>query len=175
LPLTDYKFCPLCGKGLGKRKAGGRLRDACDCGYVNWANPVPAAGMFILRGEECLWVRRAEEPFKGQWSMPSGFQEWEEDIRDCAVREVLEETGLQVETGALIGVYSAFDDPRNNALLVVYLGRVTGGREAAGDDASELGWFPLESPPEPVAWEPHRRALADLVELLHRGEIRSEG
>lgn len=95
--------------------------------------------------------------------MPSGFQEWEEDIRTCARREALEETGLEVELNRLVGVYSAFDDPRHNALLVAFAGRVTGGELQAGDDAAEARWFPLDAPPEGIAWACHRQALADLL------------
>ena len=109
-----------------------------------------------------LWVRRAGEPRKGQWSLPSGFQEYDEEIAACARRELVEETGLDVELDSLLGVYSAFDDPRHNALLVVYTARYAGGEAVAGDDADALGWFPVDSPPEPLAWDSHRRALADL-------------
>ena len=161
--VKRYDFCPLCGAKLTTGEAGGRPRRLCACGWVDWANPVPAAGVFILKGAECLWVRRAEEPRRGLWSLPSGFQEWEEDIRACARREALEETGLEVELERLVGVYSAFDDPRHNALLVAFTGSVNGGELRAGDDADEARWFPLDAPPEDIAWACHRQALADLL------------
>lgn len=164
--MKDYRYCPICGEPLNLVPAGGRLRQTCACGWTNWRNPAPAAAVALLRGGELLWVRRAGEPRRGQWSLPSGFLEWEEDIRDCARRELREETGLEARLGRLLGVYSAFDDPRGNALLVVYQGEPTGGEERAGDDAGELGWFPLDEPPAPIAWEPHRRALADLQRRL---------
>lgn len=165
--MNEYRFCPVCGQPLVLKPAGGRLRQACDaCGWTHWHNPVPAAAVALLRGEDLLWVRRSAEPRRGQWSLPSGFQEWEEDIRDCARRELREETGLEARLGSLLGVYSVFDDPRNNALLAVYLAEPAGGAERAADDASELGWFPVDAPPEPIAWEPHRRALADLRRRL---------
>ena len=164
--MRRYRFCPLCGRSLERRQAAGRVRPACSCGFVDWANPVPAAGVAILREKRCLWVRRAQEPKLGGWSLPSGFQEWEEDIRECARREAREETGLHVELGGVLGVYSAFDDPRHNAVLAVFMARVAGGVERAGDDASELAWFALDGPPEPIAWDSHRRALADLRALV---------
>ncbi|MCP4546167.1 MAG: NUDIX domain-containing protein [bacterium] len=164
--MKIYRYCPLCKAELTTRQAGGRERPACACGYVQWGNPVPAAGVCVLDEGKVLWVRRAENPKKGLWSLPSGFQEWEEDIRDCARREMREETGLTVKLDGLLGVYSAFDDPRNNALLVVFLATETGGELVAGDDASEARWFPLEAPPEEIAWESHRQALADLAALV---------
>lgn len=164
--MREWRHCPLCGKTLTLARLGDRPRAACACGFVDWRNPVPAAGVALLRGGELLWVRRAGAPRCGSWSLPSGFQEWEEDIRDCALRELKEETGLSAELGELLSVYSAFDDPRHHALLVVYRAGYAGGVALAGDDADALGWFPLDAPPAPIAWESHRRALADLRRRL---------
>jgi 8-oxo-dGTP diphosphatase len=160
--MNRWLYCPRCGEQLVERMHGDRPRPSCACGFVHWGNPVPAAAVILLRGEEMLWVRRAGEPRKGQWSLPSGFQEYDEDIAACALRELSEETGLVTELDSLLGVYSAFDDPRHNALLVVYTARYIGGEARAGDDADALAWFPIGSPPPDLAWETHRRALADL-------------
>ena len=160
--MKAWTHCPLCGEPLTRREIQDRPRSVCDCGFVDWRNPVPAAALMLLRGEELLWVRRAGEPRKGQWSLPSGFQEWDEDIADCAGRELEEETGLRAGPRELLGVYSAFDDPRHNALLVVYTAPYVGGEAVAGDDADEVRWCPLDAPPEPIAWATHRRALEEL-------------
>jgi ADP-ribose pyrophosphatase YjhB (NUDIX family) len=160
---SEWRFCPRCGSPLASRVLGGRPRPACACGFVHWANPVPAAAVMLLRspGPELLWVRRAHAPKQGLWSLPSGFQEWEEDIAACALRELAEETGLVAALGAVVGVYSAYDDPRHNALLVVYRADYAGGEPSPGDDADALGWYPLAAPPA-LAWDAHRRALATL-------------
>lgn len=168
--MRNYRFCPFCGQALAERESGGRRRPACRCGFVDYGNPAPAAGVAVLRDDHCLWVRRAEEPFRGAWSLPSGFQEWEEDIRHCALREAREETGLKLKLGSILGAYSSFDDPRHNSLLVVFLAEPLGGEERAGDDADQLGWFPLESPPAPIAWESHRQVLIDLRARRDREE-----
>ncbi len=167
----EHNFCPVCGKALQEMERGGRKRPACECGYVHYANPAPAAGTVVLKDGQCLWVRRAHEPRKGQWSLPSGFLEWDEDIRDCAVRETREETGLEVELGACLETMSGFDDPRTRAVLAVYFARVVGGVEKAGDDASETAWFPVTEPPEDIAWKAHRDIAARLVELAEAGEL----
>ena len=167
--MNVYRFCPLCGDELRERHAGDRLRPACDCGFVHWRNPSPAAALVLLKGDRCLWVRRAHDPFRGAWSLPSGFLEWDEDIRDCALREAREETGLEAEIEKLLGVYSCHDDPRGHSLLVVYIGRATGGTLRAGDDADALDWYPLGAPPETIAWESHVRVLRDLKESLRPG------
>ena len=161
--MSGWRFCPRCGAALVSRELGGRPRPACACGFVHWGNPVPAAAVMLLRGPgpELLWVRRAHPPKQGLWSLPSGFQEWEEDIAACALRELAEETGLAAALGPLVGVYSADDDPRHNALLVVYRADYAGGEARPGDDADALDWYPLAAPPA-IAWDAHRRALAEL-------------
>jgi len=165
----EYKFCPVCGKTLRPLRRGGRPRPACDCGFVHYGNPAPAAAVVVLRGDRCLWVRRAHEPNKDRWSLPSGFLEWDEDIRDCARRETLEETGLEVEIGDCMDALSGFDDPRTQALLAVFFARIVGGRERAGDDAGETAWFPVREPPEDIAWRAHRDIAARLVALAESG------
>lgn len=124
-----------------------------------------------MEEEGILLVKRKFEPRRGMWSLPAGFLEADEDIRACAVREMKEETNLDVEITGLFEVYSAFDDPRTSALLVVFLARRFGGELLCGDDASEARFFALDELPSEVAFEAHRRALAHLRERLARGEL----
>ena len=169
--MSGFRFCPLCGGNLSERNSGGLPRMACDCGFVHWRNPAPATAVVLLHAGRCLWVRRANEPFRGAWSLPSGFLEWDEDVEAGALRETKEETGLDVELTGVLGVYSCFDDPRGHSLLVVYTGRLLGGSEGAGDDADALGWYPLHTQPDEIAWEAHARALADLRESPRVGPV----
>ncbi len=94
----------------------------------------PAAGVVL--------IRRGRPPFRGCWALPGGFVEVGETCAEACVREAREETGLEVEAVALLGVYSSPDrDPRGHTVSAVYLCRVTGGRLEGGDDASEARWF----------------------------------
>jgi len=166
-----YNFCPVCGSRLGEVESGGALRPGCKCGFVHYSNPAPAAAAVVLREGRMLWVRRAHDPFRGLWSLPSGFLEWDEDIRDCAVRETLEETGLEVELGDCLCTLSGFDDPRTQALLAVFWARVTGGEERAGDDACETRWFSVDAPPEGIAWEIHREVARRVKAHAESGRL----
>jgi ADP-ribose pyrophosphatase YjhB (NUDIX family) len=84
------------------------------------------------------------------------------------VREAREETGLRVRLQGLFGVYAGRDDPRTRAVLILYHARVTGGRLEAGDDASEVDFFPLDRLPRPIAFRSHREALRDLNRWLEK-------
>jgi len=96
---------------------------------------------------ELLLVRRGIEPFKGSWALPGGFLDYKETLEECAVREVAEETGLDVKPVELIGVYSKPDrDPRGHTVSAAFLCELKGHAETettAGDDASEAKWWPL--------------------------------
>ena len=84
-------------------------------------------------------IRRASEPFAGQWALPGGFVELGETVEEAAAREAAEETGLAVEVARLIGVYSEPErDPRGHNVSVALLVRVLSGELAAATDASEV-------------------------------------
>ena len=158
-----HRWCPQCRTAMERRHDGGSERPVCPaCGLVQYLNPAPAAGVVLLReGRVCL-VRRRFAPKQGQWSLPTGFMEWGEEPAGTAVRETLEETGLQVEATGLYAVESGVLPPDTPVVVIFYTARETGGRLEAGDDAEEVGFFALDTLPGPVAFAAHRRVLARL-------------
>jgi 8-oxo-dGTP diphosphatase len=102
---------------------------------------IPCVGAIITAGDQILLIRRGHEPEAGRWSLPGGRIEAGETDEQALVREVREETGLEVAPGPLIG---AVDRPRPDGRVLVirdYAATVTGGRLAAGDDADDARWF----------------------------------
>ena len=156
-------FCLPCGSPLAERPLEGRLREVCGrCGWVRYVNPVPAAAAIVRMDGGVVLVLRALDPRAGDWCLPSGFQESDESPEEACVRETREETGLEVEIESLHGLYFGRDDPRCRVVLAVYATKVVGGRLKAGDDALEARAFDLARLPDDVAFENHRRVLADL-------------
>jgi len=99
-----------------------------------------------------LLVKRAHPPIQGQWSIPGGALELGELVRDAAVREAGEETGLIVEPGDLLGVYDrvlrhADGRVQYHYVLVDFLCRPVGGELHAASDAAEVRWFTAEQLP----------------------------
>ena len=89
-----------------------------------------------------LLIRRGRPPFQGRWGLPGGFLEWKETTEACCARETLEETGLEVEVGELLGVYSDPErDPRGHNVTVLYAATPVSGKATGGDDAAEARWF----------------------------------
>ena len=84
-------------------------------------------------------VRRGSEPYEGQWALPGGFVQVGETVKQAAVRETAEETGLAVEVSRLVGVYSEPGrDPRGHNVSVAFLVRVLSGQMKAASDAAEV-------------------------------------
>lgn len=166
MPFTPT-YCPRCATPMGEADDHGMTRPTCPaCGYVWYRNPVPAAGVILVQEGRVLLVRRRWDPRAGAWCLPAGFMEAGEHPEQSATRELLEETGVIAQLTGLFGVYAGFDDPRVRAVLILYRGVATGGEERAGDDATELQWFPLDALPADLAFASHRQALAELRERL---------
>jgi 8-oxo-dGTP diphosphatase len=87
-------------------------------------------------------IERGHEPFKGCWALPGGFVDVGETVEDACIREVKEETNLDVQILKLLGVYSdPFRDPRGHTVSIVYICGVIGGNLIGGDDAAKAEWF----------------------------------
>ena len=121
------RFCPLCGASLERRPVGPeqKLEMVCSgCGFIYYLGQKVVAGTIAMDDGRVLLTRRAIHPAHGKWTFPGGYVEWGEPVASAAIRETFEETGLTVELGALVGVYSY---PATPVVIVVYEARVTGG------------------------------------------------
>jgi 8-oxo-dGTP diphosphatase len=103
-------------------------------------------------GPRVVLVKRGHPPIQGQWSIPGGVLEVGELVREAAVREAREETGLIVEAGELLGVYDrvlrdAEKRVKYHYVLIDFLCRAVGGELWAGSDAAEVRWFTREELP----------------------------
>ncbi|MEW5993258.1 MAG: NUDIX hydrolase [Candidatus Zixiibacteriota bacterium] len=164
--FCGYRFCPLCSKRLRVGEIDGRHRVYCAddaCGFVFYQNPIPAAGAIVVQDDRVLLVKRAHPPRMGWWGLPAGFMEWKEHPEQTAVREVQEETGLRIKLTSFFEVYSGEDDPRTNAVLIVYLAEATGGTLQADDDALDVRFFHFDELPDNIAFQSNRQALADYI------------
>lgn len=95
-PLSQFRYCPKCGSSrfdIHNEKS----RQCADCGFVYYFNPSSATVAFIVNSRaELLVCRRAKEPAKGTLDLPGGFVDLYETGEEGVIREVKEETGLQV-------------------------------------------------------------------------------
>ena len=114
--------------------------------------PLVGVGAIIIEGPRVVLVKRAHPPLQAEWSIPGGALEVGELVREAAVREAREETGLVVEPVELLGVYDrVLRNPEQRVqyhyVLVDFLCRRVAGELAAASDAAEVRWFTREELP----------------------------
>jgi ADP-ribose pyrophosphatase YjhB (NUDIX family) len=128
--------------------------------------PAPTVDVVIELADGIVLIERKNPPHG--WALPGGFVDYGERVEDAARREAQEETGLDVELTALLGVYSdPARDPRGQTISTVFVGRAT-GRPQAADDAAAAGVFTERTLPRPLAFD-HAAILADYFRFRRTG------
>ena len=134
------KHCPACGQAIPV-----------------YRNPVPTVDIIIALDGGVVLVKRKNPPLA--WALPGGFVDYGESLEQAAVREALEETGLQIRLVRQFHTYSEPNrDPRQHTVSTVFLATAE-GTPVAGDDAEVVAIFNEESLP-PLAFD-HARILGD--------------
>ena len=133
-----------------------------------YPRPAVTADCIVITREaepKVLLIQRGSEPFKGRWAFPGGFMNMDETTEQCAIRELEEETGLQVNNVIQIEAYSKVDrDPRGRTVTIAYLAIVDRPLVVIGqDDATKAEWWPLSNLPE-LAFD-HDRIMQDAVRI----------
>ncbi len=170
LPLQEGpqgpRFCSACGGALGSRDPRTSGWKCTACGEWSFLDPkVAACGVPWWNGKIVL-VRRAIEPRRGFWASPGGYVERGEAPWRAAAREVMEEVGLTVATGKLLGAYQTPGSP----VLVLYYDCeiLAGGPPRPLSECSEVGLFAPEEIPWPdLAFPSVNEGL--VAAIAHRG------
>jgi len=163
--MSSYRFCPKCGGQLQLKMIALERQERLlcqQCGFIFYINPVPAVGVILLDDSKICLVKRKYAPRQGYWGLPAGFVEMDETVEEAAIREVKEETNLDVKIERLINVFSAFDSPKRHVIVIFYAGKIIGGALKAGDDALEVRFFPLNKIPEPLAFQSHTAVIESI-------------
>jgi 8-oxo-dGTP diphosphatase len=148
--LQGWKYCPRCRAEL---EGGGDRVECTECGFVAYANSQPTACAICVDDQgRVLLARRRGDPFAGRWDLPGGFLDEGEHPLDALVRELREETGLEVEPLEFVGIWMDRYGNAENApstLNLYWTAHVTGGEPEPADDVTELGWFAPNELPAP--------------------------
>jgi 8-oxo-dGTP diphosphatase len=152
-------YCQRCGGATATAIVEDRERPVCtQCGWVTYLDPKLAVAVVIERDGALLLGRRGPTAsVAGRWSFPAGFVERGEVVEAAAIREVREETGVQIELGPLLGLYSR---PGETVVLAAYACRRFQGTPAAGDDLDMIGWYAPDALPE-MAFPHDTRIIED--------------
>ena len=162
---ATLNFCSRCGAALrlGPLPAEDRDRLACErCGHITYVNPrLVVTTLPVTEAGEVVLLRRGIEPGRGLWAQPGGFMEIDETVHEGAIRETLEETGLMVEPGAIVGLYTR---PEAAIVVIAFEARIVGGAPTVTSEALEVKPFAPEAIPWPeIAFRTSLWALRDWV------------
>jgi len=132
--------------------------------------PLVGIGAIIIENARVVLVKRAHPPLQAEWSIPGGVLEVGELVREAAIREAREETGLTVEPGELLGVYDrvlrdADKRVQYHYVLIDFLCRRVSGDLAAASDAAEVRWFSREELPA-------LKLAEDTLDVIRKGFTR---
>jgi ADP-ribose pyrophosphatase YjhB (NUDIX family) len=155
------RFCGLCGGAMRLRTVlpdRKRFKVCERCGLVDFPGPKLVAGCLVIDSGRVLLLRRGIVPQIGRWTFPGGYVDLGETPAQAAVRETLEEVGMRVTLGSLLGLFA---DPQNPlAVVAAYL--AAPGAEAPGlsEEAIEVRYFvPQEIPWTELAFPTSKAAL----------------
>ena len=142
-------FCSRCGSELRFGAIDGEDRDrlsCATCGHITYVNPrLVVTTLPVTDAGEIVLLRRGIEPGIGAWAQPGGFLEVDETVHQAAIRETHEETGLLVEPGAIIGLYTRLEAA---VVTIAFESRVVGGTARPTREALEIATFA----PEAIPW-----------------------
>lgn len=161
MTISEKKHCHFCGGILEERFTEGRNRKYCvRCAGPIYENPVPATCTIVVdENRRILLVKRSVEPKIGSWCLPGGFMELDETPEQGALRELKEETGLSGKIKLLLGVRANPSPMYQTVLMTGYLVHDFTGNPIAGDDASQVKWFPVDNLPE-IAFDSHSHFIS---------------
>ncbi|HSO28558.1 MAG TPA: NUDIX hydrolase [Candidatus Sulfomarinibacteraceae bacterium] len=166
---ASLNYCSRCGAELlyGAVDGEDRDRSRCpSCGHIAYVNPrLVVTTLPVTDDGRLVLLRRGIEPGLGAWAQPGGFLEVDETVGEAAVRETLEETGLLVRPGEIIGLYTRLEA----AVVVLAMeARVVGGTPTATPEALEVAEFAADEIPwSGLAFKTTYWALVDWLERRH--------
>jgi ADP-ribose pyrophosphatase YjhB (NUDIX family) len=146
--VKSYKYCPWCKGGLTKNTD---YSECTNCHKRIYYNSLISGSAFIIDGDKVLLGKRAIEPFKGKYDIIGGFLKAGELPKAGAIREVKEETGLDIKMVDLLGFFLnkgyEFQGEKYKVIDVFYVAKISGGKPKPSDDVKSLHWIDINNPP----------------------------
>ena len=149
------RFCAHCGTPCKHDQSEGGIRSICTaCNFIHYKNPQPAIAVLIERDKHFVLGKRISKSLgHGQWCMPCGYVEYHEDYLSAAVREVKEETTVDVRIKSIISVVTNYLKPNIHSLVTVLSAEIISGEIQAADGMEEVAWFPYTGEFPEMAFE----------------------
>lgn len=135
------------------------------------SRPWSGVGVVVWKGDHVLLVQRAKQPRRGEWSIPGGSHEVGETARQAAVREVMEETGVEIDLGPIIDVIDTIHRDSDGVVamhftLADFAATWRAGDPMAGDDAMSAEFVPFQEALTRLNWSETARVIRESRTLL---------
>ena len=135
------------------------------------ARPIVGIGIVVIKDDSVLLVRRGKPPNVGSWTLPGGAQELGETAEEAARRELLEETGLEVDR---LHFAATVDNIRRDEAgrvrfhytIIDFATRWVAGEPVAATDVTEATWAPLDALDDYDLWSEAHRIIAIARKLV---------
>ena len=125
--------------------------------------PHVGVGAVVFKGDKVLLIKRGKTPKSGEWSLPGGGQKLGETAREATLREVAEETGLQVQVNELLDVVDFIERSKGQIefhyTLIDFVATYVGGELQAASDAEEARFFSLDEALSLPLWTETKRVI----------------
>ncbi len=138
----------------------------CNTVVRKYQQPAPTTDVIIYDEQKgIVLIERKNAPLG--YALPGGFIDMGEQVENAAIREMKEETNLDVELLGVLGVYSRPDrDPRFHTMTTTFIGKAKDPSMLnAGDDAAHAKFYPLNEIPKPLCFD-HSKMIDDFLEYL---------
>ena len=141
--LDIFKYCYQCGKSLSYKNIDNNNIPYCDkCERVFYSDPKLVVVVLVEHNSKLVLIKRSFEPAMGKWCFPSGYVNKGEKVEKAAIREVKEETGLDIKINQFIGLYSSDNNP---VIIAAFSAKPIGGKLYSGYETDAVDLIEIDS------------------------------
>ena len=161
-----FKFCPNC---QNKLSLSGNSANCSKCNFLHYLNPAPAITAIIEKDSQILIAKRGIAPQKDMWDLPGGFVDIGESVEKCVLREVKEETNLEVKIEKFLGTTpDIYGETGKHTINMMYWAKYQHGQAKPQDDVVQLEWRKINDLPKKFAFENCRIAINRYIKLAQQ-------
>lgn len=163
-----YEFCPTCGAKLQSKFEDHQQRVYCEQHGTFYPHVAASSCAVMIKDDKLLLVKRLRQPYAGTWMFPAGYVEYGEHPQETLIREVKEETGLDVVSSSIIDVLQTTDDDRAPGhFAFFYLAVLKDGEHTKFnldlDENSAVEWFDLSKPLPEIGFKTHQEIVKRII------------
>ena len=142
-------------------------RHCKNCGHIEYDTPIATVSTLLIAQKKILFIRRDIPPYAGKWAPPGGYPEKGESMRQAAIRELQEETGLEIDQDKLIPFFLSSISPMNQYYISFRAHLSDPMKPTCGAEVRDAAWFDRDEFPADEYWLPALTSiLSDVYDCI---------